>query len=179
MIELSEITARLGMNEQNGLYWTEKNGWSKGLPARIAWLLKDKLKPDAFFCICNKPIVLFYHSPTNKEELFKAVWNFNESPVVIINEPNTVEIFNGFSYLSEGKTLEKLEDDSRLDNFSYFELVTGKAWQNYHQNLTYQNRVDYKLLENIKALETYSLANIMSIVLYPTPLLENVYLSVI
>lgn len=151
MIELSEITARLGMNEQNGLYWTEKNGWSKGLPARIAWLLKDKLKPDAFFCICNKPIVLFYHSPTNKEELFKAVWNFNESPVVIINEPNTVEIFNGFSYLSEGKTLEKLEDDSRLDNFSYFELVTGKAWQNYHQNLTYQNRVDYKLLENIKA----------------------------
>lgn len=151
MKELKTIFDRLGMNEQNGLFLTEKNGWDKVLTSRIARLLKNKLKPKAFFCIANKPIILFYDSPTNKEELFKAVWNFNESPVVIINEPNTVEIFNGFSYLSEGKTLEKLEDDSRLDNFSYFELVTGKAWQNYHQNLTYQNRVDYKLLENIKA----------------------------
>ena len=51
--------------------------------------------------------------------------------VVIINEPNTVEIFNGLSYLSEEKTLEKLEDASELNNFSYFELVTGKTWQNY------------------------------------------------
>lgn len=139
------------MNEQNGLFLTAKNGWDKKLPVRVAGLLKDKLKPDAFFCINNKPIVLFYNSPTNKEELFKAIWNFNESPVVIINEPSTVEIFNGLSYLSEEKTLEKLEKDNSLNNFSYFELVTGKTWQNYENKLKYQNRVDYKLLENIKA----------------------------
>ena len=150
MEALRTIFDRLGMNEQNGLFLTKKNGWDEGLPARIVGLLKDKLKPDAFFCINNKPIVLFYHSPANKEELFKAIWNFNESPVVIINEPNTVEIFNGLSYLSEEKTLEKLEDASELNNFSYFELVTGKTWQNYKKNLTYENRVDYKLLENIK-----------------------------
>ncbi|MBF8276629.1 MAG: hypothetical protein HW390_1702 [Candidatus Brocadiaceae bacterium] len=151
MKELKTIFDRLGMNEQNGLFLTEKDERDKGLPARIKRLLKDKLRPKAFFCIANKPIVLFYDSHSNKEELFKAIWNFNESPVVIINEPNTVEIFNGFSYLLEGKTLERLEDDSCLDNFSYFELVTGKTWQKYHKNLTYQNRVDYKLLENIKA----------------------------
>lgn len=151
MKDLKGIFDRLGMNGQNGLFLTAENRWSGRLPARVEWLLKDKLKPEAFFCINNKPIVLFYDSPKNKEELFKAIWNFNESPVVIINEPNTVEIFNGLSYLRDEKTLEKLEDDSRLNNFSYFELVTGKTWQSYENKLKYQNRVDYKLLENIKA----------------------------
>lgn len=150
MKNLKEIFDRLGMNGQNGLFLTAQNKWAGTLPARVEWLLKDKLKPGAFFCINNKPVVLFYDSPKNKEELFKAIWNFNESPVVIINEPNTVEIFNGLSYLREEKTLDKLEDDSSLNNFSYFELVTGRAWQNYENKLKYQNRVDYKLLENIK-----------------------------
>lgn len=151
MKNLNVIFDRLGMNEQNGLFLTAKNGWAEKLSTRVAWLMKDKLKPDAFFCINNKPIVLFYDSPKNKKDLFKSIWNFNESPVVIINEPNTVEIFNGLSYLRKEKTLEKLEDDSCLNNFSYFELVTGKTWQNYENKLKYQNRVDYKLLENIKA----------------------------
>ena len=120
------------------------------LPARIERRLNDKLEPEAFFCINNKPIVLFYDSPQNKEELFKAIWNFNESPVVIINEPNTVDIFNGLSYLKKEKTLKKLEEESNLNAFSYFELVTGKTWQTYENKLKYKNRVDYKLLENIK-----------------------------
>lgn len=150
MKELKEIFERLGMNDQNGLFLTAENNWKKMLPARVAWLLKDKLKPEAFFCIDNKPIVLFYDSPQKKEELFKAIWNFNESPVVIINEPGTVEIFNGLSYLKDEKTLEKLEDESKLNAFSYFELVTGKTWQIYKNKLRYQNRVDYYLLKNIK-----------------------------
>ncbi len=150
MKELKEIFDRLGMDDQNGLFLTAGNKWQGMLPARVEWLLKNKLKPEAFFCINNKPVVLFYDSPQNKELLFKAIWNFNESPVVIINEPNTVEIFNGLSYLREEKTLGKLENDNSLNNFSYFELVTGKIWQNYESKLKYQNRVDYKLLENIK-----------------------------
>lgn len=151
MKELKEIFDRLGMTDQNGLYITADNNWKQLLPARIVYLLEDKLKPDAFFCIDNKPIVLFYDSPPEKEKLFKSIWNFNESPVVIINEPNSVDIFNGLSYLKNEKTLEKLEDESKLNAFSYFELVTGKTWQYYEKNLRYGNRVDYYLLENIKA----------------------------
>lgn len=151
MKELKEIFERLGMNGQNGLHITTENKWKGMLPARVEWLFEDKLKPQAFFCIDNKPIVLFYDSPKNKEALFKAIWNFNESPIVIVNEPNIVEIFNGLSYLKEEKTLEKLEEENKLNSFSYFELVTGKTWQNYENKLKYQNRVDYKLLENIKA----------------------------
>jgi hypothetical protein len=149
---LKEIFERLGMNDQNGLFLTAKENWKSMLPARIVGLLlKDKLRPEAFFCIDNKPIVLFYNSPKNKDGLFKAIWNFNESPVVIINEPDTVGIFNGLSYLKEEKTLAKLEDESKLNVFSYFKLVTGKTWQDYENKFKYQNRVDYKLLENIRA----------------------------
>ncbi|RZB36991.1 MAG: hypothetical protein SRB2_01495 [Desulfobacteraceae bacterium Eth-SRB2] len=150
MNNLEEIFDHLHMKDRDGLYITAENTWKGMLPARIEWLLNDKLKPEAFFCIDKKPIVLFYNSPQNKEKLFKDIWNFNESPVVIVNEPNTVDIFNGLSYLKKEKTLEKLEDESNLNAFSYFELVTGKTWQAYENKLKYQNRVDYKLLENIK-----------------------------
>jgi hypothetical protein len=151
MRNLKEIFDRLGMNDKNGLFLTAEGKWQSMLPARVEWLIKDKLKPEAFFCIDNKPIVLFYNSPKNKEEIFKAIWNFNESPIVIVNEPDTVDIFNGLSYLKNEKALEKLEDYSKLNAFSYFELVTGKTWQAYENKLKYQNRVDYKLLEEIKS----------------------------
>ncbi len=154
MRALKEIFNKLGMNAQNSLYITADDKW-KGkdlLSKRIEWLIEEKLKPEAFFCIKKKPIVLFYDSPKNKEELFKAIWNFNESPIVIINEPNTIDIFNGLSYLKKKKSLDKLEEDSnKLNAFSYFELVTGKTWQNYEDKLKYQNKVDYHLLENIKS----------------------------
>lgn len=150
MEELKEIFDRLGMTNQNGLYMTADNNWKQLLSARIVYLLEDKLEPEAFFCIDKKPLVLFYDSPQKREELFKSIWNFNESPIIIINESNTVEIFNGLSYLKKEKTLEKLGDESNLNAFSYFELVTGKTWQHYEKNLKYGNRVDYYLLKNIK-----------------------------
>ncbi|MFH1761735.1 MAG: DNA methyltransferase [bacterium] len=150
MKQFEKIFELLGMNSRNGLYLTAENNWKGMLPTRIEWLLKEKLQPAAFFCVDKKPMVLFYNSPPNKEHLFRAIWNFNDSPVVIINEPDVVEIFNGFSYLKDKKTLDKLEDESSLNAFSYFELVTGKTWQNYENKLKYQNRADYHLLKNIK-----------------------------
>ncbi|ODS36088.1 MAG: hypothetical protein A7316_10345 [Candidatus Altiarchaeales archaeon WOR_SM1_86-2] len=149
MENLKGIFKSLGMNDSNGLHIHSENDQMEFLPARTAKLIK-KLNPRAFFCIDNKPLVLFYDSPENKEELFKNIWNFNESPIVIVNEPDSVDIFNGLSYLKEERTLEKLEEESKLDAFSYFKLVTGKTWQTYEKKLKYENRVDYKLLENIR-----------------------------
>ena len=37
----------------------------------------------------------------------------------------------------------------KLDDFSYFKLVTGKSLKNYKQEFKKENRVDYWLLENI------------------------------
>lgn len=151
MKEFENIFVSLKMDRQNGLYRTTEKEWKGKLPERMERLIVDKLKPEAFFCIDNKPLVLFYDSPPHKKELFKAVWNFNESPVVIINEPDALEIFNGLSYLKQERRLEHLEEKENLDEFSYFKLITGKTWQKYEHQFKYRNRVDYKLLENIRA----------------------------
>lgn len=151
---LDNIYKRLNMTPENGLCIIKDNLWKGKLPRRLEFLIKDKLKPDAFFIFDKKPLILFYDSPKNREELFKAIWNFNESAVVIINESNVVEIFNGFSYLKnelpEKSTLEKLEDEKNLNNFSYYNLVTGKSLEHYYTKLKQQNRVDSLLLENIR-----------------------------
>ena len=147
---LKKIFTRLNLTSDNGLCILKDGLWEGKLPRRTELLIRDKLKPEAFFCFDRKPIILFYDSPKNKKELFKDIWNFNESPIVIINEPDAIEIYNGFSYLKDELMLEKLESEKKLDNFSYFELVSGKILNQYMSKLKQQNRVDFFLLENIR-----------------------------
>jgi len=155
MSKLEEIFARLDFDRTNGLFITKENLWKKNVsfPNRVRRLIERKiaLTPDAFFCFDNKPLVLFYYQPSNKEELHKAIWNFNECPIAIIIENDSVEIFNGFKYEKDRRSLEKLGGIEKLNDFTYFELVTGKAWEQYEGRLDYRNRVDFHLLQNIKA----------------------------
>lgn len=53
------------------------------------------------------------------------------------------------------KALEKFGGIDKLDNFSYFELVTGKTWEKYAEPLDYKNRVDYYLLKISMQLEEF------------------------
>lgn len=149
---MEEVFDKLGLNKGNGLYLMKEGVWKTEvvLPSRIRRLIELRLKPDAFFCFDNKPLILFFKDPTNKAELHKAIWNFNECPVAIIIENDAIEIFNGFKYAKALGSLEVLESIENLNNFSYFQLVTGKTWEVYQQELNFKNRVDYKLLENIK-----------------------------
>lgn len=117
---LKNIYKELKITESNGLCITKENKWKGKLSKHVEELLVERLKPDAFFLFNKKPLILFYDSPMNKNKLFKTIWNFNESPIVIINELNSIEIFNGFSYLKSSANLDKLEDSRNLDNFSYF-----------------------------------------------------------
>ena len=156
MDTLSNIFQTLDIDSTNGLYFTNDTKWKSELqfPSRIAWLLENSIKPDAFFCIDNKPLILFFENPPNKEKLHKDIWNFNETPIVIIIECGIVEIFNGFKLIEKGENkglLSKIVEDGKLDDFTYFKLVTGTTWEKYQNKLSYKNRVDYKLLDNIKA----------------------------
>jgi len=161
MKRIEEIFSRLGLNKDNGLFLLEKvegdypidrNPWKTetSFPNRVKRLIERKIEPTAFFCFDNKPIILFFDNPANKATLHEAIWNFNECPVAIIIENDSVEIFNGFHYLKDNKSLEKLGESNKLNDFSYFELVTGRTWEQYKEQLDYTNRVDYKLLQNIK-----------------------------
>ena len=150
MNKLDNIFEILDINEQKGLYRTKDANW-KGLSSRVKRGL-EQINPDAFFCIDNKPLILFFENPTDRN-LHKKIWNFNETPIVIISQNGVVEIFNGFKLIDSGNNkgfLAKTKSQ-KLNDFSYFELVTGKTWEKYQNELSYKNRVDYKLLDNIKA----------------------------
>ena len=147
---LKKIFHKLNMNPSNGLYILEENRWEDNLPTYLKDLIKNKLKPSAFFCINKKPIILFYDSPKNKQKLFQAIWNFNESPIVIINEHDSLNIFNGFSYLKEKASLEVLDTAENIKRLSYFNIISGTYLSYYCKKITQSKRVNMRLLSNIK-----------------------------
>ena len=152
MNELKDILQRLNLNSSNGLYYFHQN-WKNQLKlsSRIRRILEKIIKPTAFFCFDNKPLILFFENPISKEELHRKIWNFNESPIIIIVDKTVVEIFNGFKLLKEPNgLLEKIGGLEKLNDFSYFQLVTGKTWEKYQKEIDNENRVDYKLLSNIQ-----------------------------
>lgn len=153
MRNLFDIFETLKINKENGLFITANERWQVecNFSSRIEKLLKEKLKPDAFFVFDNKPLILFYDSHENKEKIHKALWNFNESPIIIFVDNGNVEIFNGFRYLKEKSSLEIFAGEECLNDFNYFEIVSGKTWDKYQSWLKYESRVDYHLLQNIKA----------------------------
>lgn len=153
MKKLEEIFSKLGLRKDNGLFITKEEHWKKdtSFPNRIKRLIDRKIRPDAFFCFDNKPLILFFQNPPNKHNLHKAIWNFNECPIAIIVEKDIIEIFNGFHFNKNTNLLQQLGGEEKLNDFTYFELVTGRTWENYNKQLNYKNRVDYQLLQNIRA----------------------------
>ena len=150
-MSLQSIYKQLNLKPKRGLFLTEDQNWQKEsqLPKQLC-LSIEKINPVAFFCFKESPLILFFDSPRNEEELYKKIWNFNASPIIIIiKKDEAVEIYNGFSYLKKDKKLKKLGGMEKLDDFSYFKLVTGKSLKNYKQEFKKENRVDYWLLENI------------------------------
>ncbi|MDR1956873.1 MAG: N-6 DNA methylase, partial [Treponema sp.] len=147
-----DLFHRLGLNTSNGLYFFNDTQWKTKLhfPSRIERLLQEKIRPDAFFCIDNKPLILFFTSPTDND-FYKKIWNFNESPIVIVAHNDSITIYNGFKYNISLMELDQFgAAEKEIDNFTYFSLVTGKTWEHYQKELAHENRLDSFLLNNIK-----------------------------
>lgn len=153
---LQEVYSRLELTDEKGcLVRLSDSEWEQkvSFPSRVSRLLKKNgllNKLDAFFCFDNKPLILFFDNPKDKEALHQAIWNFNESPVAIIVTNEVVEIFNAFSIDENTKLLKSLGTESKLSDFTYFELVTGKTWERYNDEIRHESRVDYRLLKNIE-----------------------------
>ncbi|MAC93949.1 MAG: hypothetical protein CMC96_00465 [Flavobacteriales bacterium] len=163
MKHLYQIFDKLNLSKENGLFITTENDWKGLFSNRVERLLNNVIKPDAFFSIDNKPFILFFDSPTDKKEKLKEIWNFNESPIIIITEGDSLEIYNGFEFIIEDDSLRLFGKTDKLNDFSYFELVTGKTWEKYQKDFSYSNRIDYHLLNNIKAARDLLIANGLSI----------------
>ncbi|MCQ0110301.1 Eco57I restriction-modification methylase domain-containing protein [Zhouia amylolytica] len=163
MRHLNQIFKKLNLSKENGLFITIGDDWNGLFSNRVERLLNNVIKPDAFFSIDNKPFILFFESPENKKEKLKEIWNFNESPIVIITEGDSLEIYNGFEFITEDDSLRLFGKTDILNDFSYFELVTGKTWEKYQKDFSYNNRIDYHLLNNIKAVRDLLIAGGLSI----------------
>lgn len=155
---LDEVYKRLDLAGKDCLVRKNDN-WQERVefPSRIKRLLEknDALGAfDAFFCFDNKPLIMFYEDPRDMEALHKAIWNFNETPVVIVVDQADVRIYNGFRLLEGNgkKVLECFGDETKLQDFQHSKLVAGETWNRYADNLDRESRVDRYLLKNIDAV---------------------------
>lgn len=155
---LEKLYKRLQLTDNDSLILLSDENWRSkvSFPSRVMRIIENSeiLKPEAIFCIDNKPLILFFENPTDKTALHKAIWNFNESPIVIITENDLVTIYNGFDIVNNSDFLKQIGGDEILNDFTYFELVTGKTFDKYKEEFDYKKRVDYKLLNNIEAAQT-------------------------
>jgi len=162
--KMNNIYTRLGLTKDNGLYIIDEDYFNNLLPKRVDYILRETLKPESFYYFQNKIFILFFNITSSeniqeeKEIIFKNCWNFNETPIIILNLPNgTFEIYNGFNYIRDNKELEKFDNK---DDFSYLSLVTGKILEKYKESFKSSNRVNYYLLENIKDARKLLLNNL-------------------
>jgi hypothetical protein len=165
MSSLNDVFQKLGLNSSNGLYFFQDE-WADQVKFSdyIKRIFEKKLKPTAFFCFDSKPLILFFENPPDNKDLHRKIWNFNGAPIIIIVKDAVVEIFNGFKLSDQNNGfLDQIGGNEVLNDFTYFELVTGKTWEKYQEKLRYENRVDYMLLSNIRGARQLMLDK------FPTP----------
>lgn len=162
MRHLNQIFKKLNLSKENGLFIATEQR-ERLFSNRVERLLENTIKPDAFFCIDNKPFILFFENlGSEKKDRLEGIWNFNESPIVIISEQDSVEIYNGFNYDIKKDTLQLFGNKEKLNDFKYFELVTGKTWEKYEKDFNSKNRIDFHLLNNIKSARDILIAQSLS-----------------
>ncbi len=154
MANMDSIFTALDLDANNGLFFLSEDKWKDHceLSERVKNTLEEKLKPYAFFYFNKTPFILFFDNPADSQKLHEQIWNFNQTPVIVILNQGDIEIYNGFSYIKGLKKLDVLAASSDLGDFEFFKIVTGESWEKYHEKLKSKNRVDHKLLDNIKVL---------------------------
>ena len=158
-MKLEELYQKLGFVGKDGFATLSEPEWESKvvLSKRILNMIRDSRSPlhkmSALFVFGGKPLMFFFENPQDRESLFKAIWNLNEVPIVIILEDANVEVYNGFKYEKELNSLSRIGDVRALEELEYFKIVTGRSWEEYKAHLAYHNRVDYYLLKNIESAQ--------------------------
>ena len=154
-----EIYQKLGFVGKDGFVTLSDPEWTSriALPRRVLSLIQAPEGPlhqmSALFVFGGKPLIFFFEKPQEREILFKAVWNLNEVPIVVILDDDHVDVYNGFRYERELRALSHIGSNDVLGDLDYFKIVTGYSWEEYKNRLGYRNRVDYYLLKNIEAAQ--------------------------
>ena len=145
---LSKIDKTFNINLENGLYSFNDIINTDFLPQRLIRSL-DEIRPNFLFIFNLKPIILFFDKNKDKNEMFKQCWNFAESPIIIVENENDLEIYNGFDYIIKDQSLSKLNNDD--NEINYISLISGKYFENTKDIFEKKStKLDTNLLKNIK-----------------------------
>ena len=143
---------RLSLTTSNGLFIYHERDWEGVFSIKIEQTL-EIIKPFAFFTFNNEPVILFFDSSKNTSETHTSCWNFNVTPIIFFVSETDVNIYNAFELKdssSKEPLLKKLAQKGEESNFTYWNIASGQTFEFYQKELEGKNRVDQKLLANIK-----------------------------
>ncbi|MDE0430980.1 MAG: N-6 DNA methylase [Caldilineaceae bacterium] len=142
--------------------------------------VKDKFGIHAAYFHRNVPVVYFREfQEFNDEALYKlhrSLWNHNRAPILIAVLPGEVRIYNCFALpalnVHEFSKDEFKEDSQRflrkatlgaadqealrreLSNFKRREIVSGRFAKEQRSSFEHKDRVDYRLLDNLREVRS-------------------------
>ncbi len=112
--------------------------------------------------LAAKPAVCVAEAPTlaDAQRLHRRIWNLGDVPFLIVRLPDQIRVYSGFAYDTMGRTSliveERSVSESRLHSaladFSADSIDSARIWQAQRERLDTRNRVDTKLLANLKDL---------------------------
>lgn len=166
MDRLGQLYEQLGFNRENGLFYlNEYDSWIHNFPYRVSRLIKEVIKPVAFFCLFgsvntetenehpipfNKSFIFFFDNPTKQEEedIHKHIINFSLAQLVFINRDNSLDLFHGNSFdNSQLKSLQRNGTIRDFDDYSFINQLNGNVYK--------------KIGEKSKSIDTFLLNNII------------------
>ncbi len=119
----------------------------------------------------NVPVVYVCEAKSESEarQIHRRVWNQNVVPFLLVVSPAWVRLYPGFRYDRDvsndprGGALQVLTDlnqiASQLDALRAGSIDSGLVWQAFGDDTVPEKRVDWQLLDNLRALDEWLLRN--------------------
>lgn len=105
------------------------------------------------------------HSELDAKETHRLIWNQDTVPFLIINSPDTVRVYPGFSCQRTGGVSDSVgeveskfgEADLRTiaDTLSAAAVDSGKTWRDWGRFIRPEHRIDRRLLDNLRKLDVW------------------------
>jgi len=116
---------------------------------------QDPLVPVVYICEAK--------NEQEADEVHRLVWNQDVVPFLLVNSPTEIRLYSGFShprYTSQAtqevpRVLRRFNDVSQLveEGFDAESINNGTIWKNWGQHVRPEERVDWRLLDNLRRLD--------------------------
>ncbi|QDU16855.1 N-6 DNA Methylase [Gimesia maris] len=108
------------------------------------------------------PIVYVCKAKTEAEadKIHRLVWNQDITPFLIVLTPRGIKFYSGFEYSNSGNghltnLLDFNQAIKKAKEFHADEINSGRFWKGWSKHLRPEKRVNRRLLDNLKTLDSY------------------------